>query len=162
MAAYTSAEYLASIRRAVESAMVQLQEAGFDLPQFTDKSIFYSIQDAVDDVNAEWETTYEATAADTSITFASDPTRQRSRAICLHTAALLLSGWANLNLTDGSMGASYREGLASIDTRGQATHAKTIVERADREAQRAIDRVKISLATSQGSSLPTIPADSEE
>ena len=67
MAAYTSADYLASIRRALESAMVQLGETGFDAPQFTDRAIYYSIPDAVDDVNAAWETSYEATATATSI-----------------------------------------------------------------------------------------------
>ena len=162
MAVYTSAEYLASIRRALESAMVQLQETGFDAPQFTDKSIYYSIPDAVDDVNIEWETAYEATAADTSIAISPEPTRGRSRAVCLHTAFLLISGWANLNLTDGSMGASYREGLASIDTRGQATLARAVIDRLEKQAQRAIGSAKLSLASASGSTTPTIPAESEE
>ena len=162
MAAFTSAEYLANIRRILESAMVQLSEAGFDAPQFTDKSIYHSIPDAVDDVNGPWETEYEATSTDNTIDISPDPTRTESRAICLWTAFLLMEGWANLNLTDGSIGASYREGIASIDTRGQGVLARTAMDRLEGRAQRAIDRITLGEATAGGSQLPFVPADEDD
>lgn len=158
MAVFTSAEYLAQIRRALESAMVQLQEEGFDAAQFTDKSIFYSVPDAVDDVNAKWETSYVAAATDTSIAITPTPTRERSRAVCLWTAFLLLSGWASLNLTDGSIGAAYREGLASIDTRGQGVLAGRMLRDFRASADEAVDGVTLTLATDAGSALPIVAA----
>ncbi|HUT94100.1 MAG TPA: hypothetical protein VMY37_31855 [Thermoguttaceae bacterium] len=159
MAAYTSAEYLAQVRRALETPMVQLGVAGFDAPQFTDASIFYMCADAVDDVNLEWETSLVATVTAVSISIAPEPSRDRSRAIVLWTVFLLIDSWGSLNLTDGSIGAMYREGLGTIDTRGQGVLVKSVVMRAYERAVGAVNSLTLGLSTAAGSSTPIITSE---
>ncbi len=159
MAAFTSDEYLAQVRRALETAMVQLGDEGFDAPQFTDRSIYHTIPDAVDDVNLDWETSFVAVATDTSIAITPDPSRGQSRAICLWTAFLLIDSWASLNLTDGSIGALYREGLGTIDTRGQGVLASKVVAGMHGRASGAVDSITLGLSTAAGSSTPIITSE---
>ena len=147
---------LQQVQNALQTPMAALSEMDYEA-EFSDSAIYFTLADAVEDYNVEFDTTLTTSVttnesgAATGITITATPTARVNRVIALQASFLLIDEWVRINLMNGELGVAVRDGLGSINTQGRATHATKMVQRAAARVRRVVARTKIRASLSSSS-----------